>query len=115
MHCNKTYDMKAKTYEQVVQETASQGVEGWDNVRVDKCRFLPKSEHYNIDVNVDSHVVKGEHDDYDSLSVFGHRLQSLMDLMRGLGLEIGMIRQFNNVDRDVKLPRGIEISFNSID
>jgi hypothetical protein len=106
---------KAKTYEEVVQETASQSIEGWENARVDECSFLPKTSHYNCTVNVDSHIVKGEHGDYDSLSIFGHRLQSLMDLMEGLGLSIGMIRQFENVDRNIELPRGIEISFNSVD
>ena len=105
---------KALTYSDVVRKTASQGIEGMEGARVSNVGFYPKTKHYDCTISVDSHVVKGNNDtNYDSLTVFGHRLESLMDLMEGLGFGLGSIRQFSRVDRnaDDVLARGIEISF----
>ena len=110
------YNM-SQTYTDIVRKTASQGIEGMEGARVSNVGFYPKTKHYDCTVSVDSHVVKGTNQNYDSLTVFGHRLESLMDLMKGLGFGLASIRQFNRVDRDADahLKRGIEISFHCDD
>ena len=109
----------ALTYSDIVRKTASQGIEGMEGARVSNVGFYPDTKHYDCTISVDSHVVKGKvgGTNYDSLTVFGHRLESLMDMMKELGFGIGTIRQFNRVDRDADdvLARGIDISFHSID
>lgn len=103
----------SQTYTDIVRETASQEVEDWEDATVTKVDYYPETNHYNCTIKVDSHVVKGEHNNYDSLAVFGHRLESLMDLMKELGFALAVIRQFDRVDRsaDDVLSRGLEISF----
>jgi hypothetical protein len=108
---------KALTYSDIVRKTAKIGIEGMEGARVSNVGFYPKTKHYDCTVSVDSHVVKGKTTNYDSLTVMGHRLESLMDLMEGLGFGLGMIRQFDRINRDAdgSLSRGIEISFHSND
>ena len=111
--------MSKTTYSDIVRETAKIGIEGMEGARISNVGFYPKTKHYDCTVSVDSHVVKGKvgSTNYDSLTVFGHRLESLMDLMKGLGFGLASIRQFNRVDRDADahLKRGIEISFHCDD
>jgi hypothetical protein len=108
---------KALTYSDIVRKTAKIGIEGMEGARVSNVGFYPKTKHYDCTVSVDSHVVKGANQNYDSLTVMGHRLEDLMDLMEGLGFGLGMIRQFDRIDResDDVLARGIEISFHLSD
>ena len=107
----------SQTYTDIVRKTASQGIEGMEGARVSNVGFYPKTKHYDCTVSVDSHVVKGTNQNYDSLTVFGHRLESLMDLLEDLGFRLASIHQFTRVERshDDILKRGIEISFHSND
>ena len=106
---------KALTYSDIVRKTAKIGIEGMEGARLSNVGFYPKTKHYDCTVSVDSHLFQSEDggNDYDSLSVMGHRLEDVMDLMKDLGFSLASIRQFDRVDRDADdvLPRGIEISF----
>ena len=111
------YDM-SQTYTDIVRKTASQGIEGMEGARVSNVGFYPKTKHYDCTINVDSEVVTSKTGTkYDSLTVFGHRLESLMDLLEDLGFRLASIHQFTRVERsdDDILKRGIEISFHSND
>lgn len=117
-----------KNFKATVLKTAQISLEGWKDSRVSKVNFYPKTNHYSMTVNVDSHVTSGKYADYDSLTVYGHRLVGLMDRMKDLGFSLAMIHQFDRiadcrVDEDGTehsclrdkndLPRGLEISFNN--
>ena len=117
-----------KNFKATVLKTAKIGLEGWKDTRVSAPKFYPKTNHYGMTVNVDSHVHIGKHGDYDSITIFGHRLVELMDLMNDLGFSLAMINQFDRiadcrVDEDGtehsclrdknEIPRGLEISFNN--
>ena len=107
----------SKTFTDIVQETALIGIEDMEGARVSNVKYYSGTEHYDCTINVDSHVVNGKNENYDSLQVMGHRLESLTDLLEGLGFHLAMIRQFDRVDRDADahLKRGIEISFHCND
>jgi len=105
--------MSKQTYEDIAKETAKQGIKGMEGARIKDFSFYPNTNHYNCSIHIDSHIVKGENRNYHSFNLYGHRLERLMDLMADLGFSLGLIRQFDRVDRedDDVLDRGITISF----
>ena len=111
-----TYNM-SQTYTDIVRQTALIGIEGMEGARLSNVKYYSGTDHYDCTINIDSHVVTGKNDNYDSLHVMGHRLEGLTDLLEGLGFHLALIRQFNRVDRNADdiLKRGIEISFHCND
>ena len=105
----------SKTFTDIVQETALIGIEDMEGARVSNVKYYSGTEHYDCTVSIDSHVVNGKNEDYDSLTILGDRLEDLTALLEDLGFHLAIIRQFNRVDREADdvLKRGIDISFHS--